>query len=142
MTASLENLTIHPDMGARYPTSIDLLSHVLAQIRLTGDRIFSCTLTEKGPLELEAEAAHVCVVTKGALQIEGAHQTPVVVEVDQILIEAAGQDAAKGDVRRVRVVFSFSTLDSDGNNTQYLSLTKDDLEQLRNVLRQLTRESP
>ena len=62
--------------------------------------------------------------------------------VDQILIEASGQDAAKGLVRRVRVVFSISTLDGDGNNTQYLSLTNDDIEQLKKVSRQLTPGSP
>ena len=60
----------------------------------------------------------------------------------QVLTEAAGQEAAKGAVRRVRVVFSFSRLDADGNNTQYLSLRKDDLEQLKKVLGQLTPKSP
>ena len=42
----------------------------------------------------------------------------------------------------VRVVFSFSTLDGDGNNTQYLSILKDDLQQLRDVLGQLTPAKP
>ena len=58
--------------------------------------------------------------------------------VNQILTEAAGQDAAKNAVRGVRVVFSFSTVDADGNNTQYLKLTKDDLKQLQIVSDQLT----
>jgi hypothetical protein len=61
--------------------------------------------------------------------------------VNQILTETGGQDAAKNAVRGVRVVFSFSTVDGDGNNTQYLKLTKDDLEQLQIVLGQLTPES-
>jgi AraC-like DNA-binding protein len=97
MTVSLENLTIHPDVGAHHPASTDLLSHVLAQIRLTGDRISSCTLTEKGLLELEAEAAHVCVVTAGALQIEGADKVPVVVETGDLLLLPCGA----GDLRFV-----------------------------------------
>jgi beta-lactamase regulating signal transducer with metallopeptidase domain len=61
--------------------------------------------------------------------------------VNQILTETGGQDAAKNAVRGVRVVFSYSTVDGDGNNTQYLKLTKDDLEQLQIVLGQLTPES-
>ena len=62
--------------------------------------------------------------------------------VKQILTEAAGQDAAKNAVRGVRVVYSFSRVDADGNNTQYLKLTKDDLKQLQIVRDQLTPESP
>jgi len=65
--------------------------------------------------------------------------------VNQILSEAAGQDAAKnaaifGDIgadRRVRVVYRFSTIDGDGNMTQFLKLTKDDLKQLQIVSDQL-----
>jgi protocatechuate 3,4-dioxygenase beta subunit len=69
--------------------------------------------------------------------------------VNQLLAEAAGQDATKnaaafgdiGAVYRVRVVYRFSTIDGDGNMTQYLKLTKDDLKQLRIVADQLTPES-
>jgi beta-lactamase regulating signal transducer with metallopeptidase domain len=61
--------------------------------------------------------------------------------VNQILTEAAGQDAVKNAVRGVRVVYSFSTVDADGNNTQYLKLTKDDLKQLQIVSDQLKPES-
>jgi beta-lactamase regulating signal transducer with metallopeptidase domain len=59
--------------------------------------------------------------------------------VNQILTETGGQDAAKNGVR---VVYSFSTVDAEANMTQYLKLTKDDLEKLQIVLRQLTPESP
>jgi beta-lactamase regulating signal transducer with metallopeptidase domain len=61
--------------------------------------------------------------------------------VNQILTEAAGQDAAKNAVSGVRVVYSFSTVDADGNMTQYLKFTKDDLKQLQIVSDQLTNES-
>jgi protocatechuate 3,4-dioxygenase beta subunit len=61
--------------------------------------------------------------------------------VDQILTEAIGQDAAKNAVHGVRVVYKFSTVDGDGNMTQYLKLTKDDLKQLQIVSDQLTAES-
>ena len=62
--------------------------------------------------------------------------------VNQILTEAAGQDAAKNAVLGVRVVYSFTTVDSDGNMTQYLKLTKEDLEHLKVVSDRLTNESP
>ena len=55
--------------------------------------------------------------------------------INQILAEAATQDT---DEYSVRVVYSFSTLDFDGTNTQYLKLTRDDLKQLRKVLAELT----
>jgi hypothetical protein len=58
--------------------------------------------------------------------------------VDQILTETAGQDA---DLYRVRVVYTLSTLEFDGTNTQYLKLKKDDLKPLRIVLDQLTNAS-
>jgi beta-lactamase regulating signal transducer with metallopeptidase domain len=57
--------------------------------------------------------------------------------VSQILTEATGPDAAKSLARGVRVVYSFSTVDGDGNNTQYLKFTKDDLKQLKAVSDQL-----
>ena len=59
--------------------------------------------------------------------------------VNQILTETTGQDAKKYGVR---VVYSFTTVDSDGNMTQYLKLTKEDLEQLKIVSGRLTNESP
>ncbi len=62
--------------------------------------------------------------------------------VNQILAEAAGQDAAKTAVRGVRVVYSFSTADAEGTNTQYLKLTNDDLKQLQTVADGLTPASP
>jgi beta-lactamase regulating signal transducer with metallopeptidase domain len=58
--------------------------------------------------------------------------------VNQILTETGGQDAATNGVR---VVYSFSTVDADGNMTQYLKLTKDDLKELQSVSDQLTAES-
>ena len=61
--------------------------------------------------------------------------------VNQVLTEAIGQNAAKNAVHGVRVVYKFSTVDGDGNMTQYLKLTKDDLKQLQNVSDQLTAES-
>jgi hypothetical protein len=58
--------------------------------------------------------------------------------VEQILAETAGQNA---ELYSVRVVYSFSKVEYDGNNTQYLKLTKDDLKQLQVVLDGLTKET-
>jgi beta-lactamase regulating signal transducer with metallopeptidase domain len=58
--------------------------------------------------------------------------------VKQILAEAAAQKTA---VHRVRVVYSFKSLDFDGTNTQYLKLTNDDLKQLEAVLAQFPNDS-
>jgi hypothetical protein len=58
--------------------------------------------------------------------------------VKQVLAETAGSDAREYSVR---VVFAFSNVRGDGNNTQYLKLTKDDVRQLQTVLDQLSAES-
>jgi hypothetical protein len=57
--------------------------------------------------------------------------------VNQILAETAGQNAEQYSVR---VVYTFSTVNFDGTNTQFLKLTKDDLKQLQMVSDQLTPE--
>ncbi len=70
MTELLENLTNRPESGEGGDTSTDLLSHVLSQIQLTGDRVYSTALKKKGRLGLQSDAAYVCVVTKGVLRLE------------------------------------------------------------------------
>ena len=39
----------------------------------------------------------------------------------------------RGDEFRVRVVYSYSNLEGDGTNTQYLALTKDDIKELQSA---------
>jgi hypothetical protein len=75
MTEILENLTIRSDPAEDGDTPTDLLSHVLSQIRLTGDRVYLTALKRKGRLRLQSDAAHVCVVTKGALCLEQGART-------------------------------------------------------------------
>ncbi len=58
--------------------------------------------------------------------------------INQILAEASTQDT---DVYSIRVVYNFSRLNTDGSNTQYLKLVKDDLEHLRKILALLTDDS-
>jgi hypothetical protein len=96
-----KNLTIRPEMEIGVRASTDLLSHVLAQIRLTGDHVYSCALAPKGRLELEAAAAHVCIVTEGILHIEGDDRGPVVIDTgDLVMLPRGAGDlrlAASGD---------------------------------------------
>jgi AraC-like DNA-binding protein len=90
-----ENLTIRPEVVAGSSVPTDLLSHVLAQIRLTGDWVYSYALARQGLLELEAEAAHVCVVTQGALRIEADGREPVVIDTGDLVMLPRGA----GDLR-------------------------------------------
>ncbi len=90
MMELLKNLTVHPQMQLGGPTSSDLLSQVLAQIRLTGDHVYSRTLARKECLELQAEAGHVCVVTEGALNNKGAPGTPPVIDTGDLVLLPRG----------------------------------------------------
>jgi AraC-like DNA-binding protein len=79
MTESLEDLIIRPDLQLQGLATGDLLSQVLAQVRLTGDRVYSTQLGAKERLELEARAAHVCVLELGRLKVvtDGEHSAMV-----------------------------------------------------------------
>jgi hypothetical protein len=59
--------------------------------------------------------------------------------VERILAEAATQQTKKK--YSIRVVYSFSTVDFDGTNTQYLKLTPEDIKQLQVILAQLTNDA-
>lgn len=82
------NLTNRPETPDPAP---DLLSHVLGQIRLTGDRVDSLALRPRDRLDLTAEAAHLCVVTDGNLHIEDGEQGPIVVATGDLVMLPHGQ---------------------------------------------------
>jgi AraC-like DNA-binding protein len=88
MIESPKNLTDHPKVGG--PASPDLLSHVLAQIRLTGDLVYSCTLAPRERLALETEVAHVCIVTQGTLRIESGENGLMVIESGDLMMLRRG----------------------------------------------------
>ncbi|WP_213738587.1 AraC family transcriptional regulator [Bradyrhizobium sp. dw_411] len=90
MTELLENLTNRPAPGEGGDTSTDLLSHVLSQIQLTGDRVYSTALKKKGRLGLQSDAAYVCVVTKGVLRLEQDGRTPVVIDTGDLVLLPRG----------------------------------------------------
>jgi AraC-like DNA-binding protein len=69
MTEPGKDLTIRPELALEGLVSGDLLSQVLARIRLTGDRVYSTRLSPAGMLELNAQSAYVCVATQGTLEI-------------------------------------------------------------------------
>jgi len=90
MMELLENLTVRPEGQPLGVTSGDLLSHVLAQIRLTGDGIFPRTLAAAEQLDLKADEAHIVVAAAGALQIEGGDQAPVVIDTGDLVLLPRG----------------------------------------------------
>jgi AraC-like DNA-binding protein len=69
MMKSLQDLIVRPELQLEGIATGDLLSQVLSQIWLTGDRVYSCRLQAKGRLELEGRAAHVCVLKEGRLKV-------------------------------------------------------------------------
>jgi len=86
MTDLLENLTIHPEMQLEGLATGDLLSQVLAQIRLTGDRVYSATLAQGHRLALDEKSSHICVLQKGRLIIEAADGQTETIEPGDILL--------------------------------------------------------
>ncbi|SET44868.1 AraC-type DNA-binding protein [Pseudomonas sp. NFR09] len=86
MMNPLENLIIHPQLQLEGLAKGDLLSQVLAQIRLTGDRVYSCTLTEAQPLTLDERSAHICVLQHGRLHLYVADQPPVALEQGDVIL--------------------------------------------------------
>jgi AraC-like DNA-binding protein len=96
MMQMLENLIIHPEGDPRGATSGDLLSHVLAQIRLTGDQVFSRALAEAEQLEMDAGEAHVIVVTAGVLHIESDdNQTSAVIDTGDLVLLPRGRGESR-----------------------------------------------
>ncbi|MGY4637719.1 AraC-like DNA-binding protein [Pseudomonas sp. TE24901] len=86
MMNPLENLIIHPEMQLEGLAKGDLLSQVLAQIRLTGDRVYSAALVEAQCLELDEKSAHIGVLQQGRLLLEGAGQPTTMLEQGDIIL--------------------------------------------------------
>ncbi|KUR79568.1 AraC family transcriptional regulator [Novosphingobium sp. FSW06-99] len=99
-----ENLTILPESESVTATADDLLSHVLARIRLTGDGVSSRRIAPDDHMVVEAEAAHVCIVTEGDLHIEGVDAAPVAIATGDLvmlphgacILRSASSDAPAG----------------------------------------------
>ncbi|AHL75363.1 AraC family transcriptional regulator [Stutzerimonas stutzeri] len=86
MTNSPEHLTILPEMQLEGIATGDLLSQVLAQMRLTGDRVYSSSLGPGEPLALDCNSAHVCLVQSGRLQIQRDDDPATLLEPGDIFL--------------------------------------------------------
>ena len=92
MTDLSENLTIHPETELGGGADTDLLSHALSQIRLKGDHVFSRSVAAGESLERTVGAGHICVVTDGAMKIEGEGHIQTAIETgDLVLLTAASE---------------------------------------------------
>ncbi|MCB8883197.1 AraC family transcriptional regulator [Acidisoma cellulosilytica] len=90
MTETLENLTNRPEHEPQGATAGDLLSHVLAQIHLTGDQVFSQTLAQKEALTLGPDEAHIIIVTAGMLEIRADNQASDIIQAGDLLLLPRG----------------------------------------------------
>jgi AraC-like DNA-binding protein len=90
MMELLENLTIRPEGKALGAASGDLLSHVLAQIRLTGDVVFPRTLAAEERLDLNADEAHVIVAAAGALRMDDDGLAPEIIDSGDLVLLPRG----------------------------------------------------
>jgi AraC-like DNA-binding protein len=86
MMKSLEDLIIRPELQLQGIATGDLLSQVLSQIRLTGDRVYSSRLQARGRMELEGRAAHVCVLQQGRLKISRGGEPPAVIDSGDLFL--------------------------------------------------------
>ncbi|WP_338525425.1 AraC family transcriptional regulator [Pseudomonas batumici] len=86
MMKSLENLIILPEIQLEGFAAADLLSQVLAKIRLTGDRVYSCMLESADELVLDEKSAHVCMLREGELQIQSDDQQVMTIGRGDILL--------------------------------------------------------
>jgi AraC-like DNA-binding protein len=91
MTGTLENLTDLPSDGA----SGDLLSHVLAQVRLTGDHVRSHEVAPSEGLDLEVGAAYVLVVAEGSLNVVGDGSEPILIDTGDLVLLPRGLGRAR-----------------------------------------------
>jgi AraC-like DNA-binding protein len=71
MAEQLENLSDLPGTAAQSSANGDLLSYVLSQIRLSGDRIFTTIIQNGEAISLSPHWGHVCMVREGALRFDG-----------------------------------------------------------------------
>ncbi|MET0496949.1 MAG: AraC family transcriptional regulator [Steroidobacteraceae bacterium] len=86
MMESLEDLIVRPKLQLEGLATGDLLSQVLAQIRLTGDRVYSSRLQVKERVALDARAAHICVLKEGRLKVASAGESPATIESGDLIL--------------------------------------------------------
>jgi AraC-like DNA-binding protein len=80
MMKSGKNLTIHPELPLVSLAGGDLLSQVLARVRMTGEGVYATTLGAAACLDLAAHTAHVCVINEGVVEVRGEVGAPVMLQ--------------------------------------------------------------
>ena len=93
MTDHPNNLSNHPDdeEGA----SADLLSHVLGQLRLAGDKVRSSTFAANQVVELNPKLAHVVAVREGTITLDVKGVETVQVRAGDLLLLPHGPGDAR-----------------------------------------------
>src|SRR6187402_2551773 len=107
MTDHPENLTIHPDDQASISPSADLLSHVLSQLRPSGETVNATRLPTSHTVQLAPEMAHVVVVREGAITVHAEGAETIQVGTNELLLLPHGLR----DVRLVTTDASATILD-------------------------------
>jgi AraC-like DNA-binding protein len=79
-------LIVRPELQLQGIATGDLLSQVLAQIRLTGVCVYSCQLRAKARMALQARAAHVCVLKQGRLKVIKGSEPATVIEPGDLFL--------------------------------------------------------
>lgn len=92
MTEPGKDLSIRPELELAGMVGGDLLSQVLARIKLTGDRVYSTRLPPDGTLELMAQSAYVCVAVQGELRIEHTDGIVLARTGDMVLLPRGPRD--------------------------------------------------
>jgi hypothetical protein len=90
MMKNAENLTIYPELALVSLAGGDLLSQVLARIRLTGESVYATTFPAAGRLDLVAQTAHVCVVNEGIIEVSGEVSAPVTLQSGDLVLLPRG----------------------------------------------------
>jgi AraC-like DNA-binding protein len=95
MTDLPENLTIHPRAALGGGADADLLSHALSHIRLRGDHVYSCSVAADENLDRAVGPGHICVVTDGAMEIEGGGRIRTAIETGDLVLLTAAADGLR-----------------------------------------------
>jgi AraC-like DNA-binding protein len=90
MMKSGENLTIYPELQLVSLAGGDLLSQVLARVRMTGQGVYATTLAAATHLDLAAQTAYVCVVNAGVVEVTGEAGAPVTVQSGELMLLLRG----------------------------------------------------
>jgi AraC-like DNA-binding protein len=90
MTELEKNLSIRPELAPSGLAGGDLLSQVLARMRLTGDRVYSSKVEPGTQLDLAAQTAHTCAVSEGVIRITGDDTAPVEIQANELALLPRG----------------------------------------------------